>query len=140
LRLCRNAEIALFVSSQHPGRRFEIPLSSVGGGRSWLAGFFEFGNDRVAQSTADCLQVKFDILAQRVVQNSEQVAAERCSRRAAQPIPSPDFTDRMPTLIATPDQSGEPLPHVGRISENDFERRGSLNRKLLIQKRQQFVV
>ena len=77
-----------------------------------LTGFFQFDDDRIAKPAADSFQMKLNVLIERLVQNSEQMAAERGSGWATQPITAPNLSDGMPALIAASDQHGKSLPHV----------------------------
>ena len=105
-----------------------------------LTGFFQFCDDGVAKPAADRFQMELDILTQRVVQNSQQVAAERGSCWAAQPMTAPDFSDCVTALITASNQHGKSLSHVGRVAKLFFQKRRSFNGKLLVEKRQKFVV
>ena len=111
---------------------------AVGGLR--LTGFFQFCDDSAAKPAADRFQMKLDVLTQRVVQNSQQVAAERGSCWAAQPMTAPDFSNRVPTLITPPNQHGKSLSHVRRGAKLIFQSRCPLDGKLLVEKCQKFVV
>jgi len=77
-----------------------------------LAGFFQLSDDRIAKPAADRFQMKLDVLAEGLVQNSQQVAAECGLGWTTQPMTAPNFSDSMPTLIAASDQHGKSLSHV----------------------------
>ena len=70
--------------------------------------FFEVMHVRLADSTADSLQMKFDVGCSRFAQRPQQKTSHFGPSRTAQSSPLPDFTDRVASLVAVPNHLSDP--------------------------------
>ena len=77
--------------------------------------------------------MEFDVTRHIFVEGSEQMTAQCRSIRATQSMPSPDFTDRVPALIATLNQFSQPLAQLRLVAQGLFQRTRSLDGKLFVE-------
>jgi hypothetical protein len=131
-----NAALVARVGAKQPGRRFEVTSRSLLSVRVPGLRFlrvFQLRNDGIAQAATDRLEVKLDIARDVIVQGSQQITAEGCTIWTAQPMSSPDFSQRMPALVATLHKSGQTLSQVVRIPQRHLKQAGSLDGKLFVE-------
>lgn len=88
------------VATQVAGRRFEKLLSSSRGIVRFVEFALQIGEVCDANAATDGADMEVNIVVLRLIQRPKQEAAEFRSRRTAKLTPSPDFADRMCSLIA----------------------------------------
>jgi hypothetical protein len=101
----------------------------------------QIGQVRLANPAAAILgHVKTDKVGRGRFKDFEQESAKLFARRAANPVPAPDFGERMNARVSLAAQADEPLREFGIFSQSLFERRHALHWQGFIQKGDQLCI
>lgn len=84
--------------------------------------------------------MELDVIRQRTIQHAQHIAAESRSRRTAQAVVSPHFTDGMFAALAPLQDLRQAATHRFRVAQDSLQLSRTIDGQLLIQEREQFVV
>jgi len=102
--------------------------------------FLEVADVGEAESAADQMQVKMNVVCGVLWERLQEESAEIGATGAGQATPLPDFTDGVSTLIALANQCGSPLPQHWIFAEAVFKLGEAVGRKLFVEPRGEFAV
>ena len=128
------------IASQITGRGLEVlpppPLLLWGGG----VGLLQVGEVCVADSAANRLQMKVDVLARSVIERLQQIRSELTARRTTQAAAPPDFANRVTAVIGVSRDRRQLLTQRLRVTQRLLDRRHPFGRQLLGEIRPQVFV
>jgi hypothetical protein len=78
---------------------------------------------RVAQSTANCLQVEANVIAFVRIKHVEQITAKQLTVGTADAMPSPDLAEGMDAGVATAVDCLELVGQLGTLAQQVFDLR-----------------
>jgi RNA polymerase sigma-70 factor, ECF subfamily len=92
------------------------------------------------EAAADFVNVEPDVIGPLWLADAEEKCPEIAAGGATEPVPSPDFADAVPALIALADQGRHTLPQDCRFAQRQFDRGCPLVRQKLVQIAGQFDI
>ncbi len=123
-----------------PRGALEEASASAGGVFRRLDGVLQVCQVGDAGSAADGADVEVDVVGVVIVERAEEPTAEVGSGGAGEAVSSPDFPDRMHTVIPPPNQTGHAVPQRFGVAKLFFDLRHSLRSEGFIQPREELVV
>jgi hypothetical protein len=126
--------------AEMPGRRLKEPPTAVRRLAARTSSTFQIIEIGGANSAADRSQVKFDVLGQRGLERAQQKASQLLAGRAAQPSPTPDFSDRVDSLVAATRKRSHAQPQSLIAAEVPLDCGHAFGRQHLVEIGQQIGV